>query len=216
MRSVRASRAKRRPLVTSCIAVIAVGSAMAGCQSSADSASSAATAAAVAASATAKSTSSSSFSSTEAGPKALCKGLPTADVAALFKGQVGPVTLGRGTVTCTFSPVGKSGDVDAGLSVEIDPTYGADTYQGIASSLGASPTSISGVGDKAVWATSQPGYGAPNVIALNGNTSCYLQAPAEVAVLTLPVTDGSQVSDAAAAAYAQKLAVLCSDIFAGK
>lgn len=168
------------------------------------------------ASATVNSTSTTSFSSTEAGPKALCKGLPTADVAALFKGQVGPVSMGAGSVTCAFSPVGKSRDVDAGLSIEIDATYGAATYQGTASSLGASPRSISGVGDKAVWASSQPGYGAPNVVALKGNTSCYVQAPAEVAVLTLPVTEGSQVSDADAAAYAQKLAVLCSDIFAGK
>jgi hypothetical protein len=216
MRSAKASMVERRPLVTSCIAVIAVGSAMAGCQSTAGSASSAPTAAGASASASVKSTSSTGFSSTEAAPKALCKDLPTADVAALFKGQVSPVTLGNGTVTCTFSPAGKSGDVDAGLSIEIDATYGAATYQGTASSLGASPTSISGVGDKAVWASSQPGYGAPNVIALKGNTSCYLQAPAEVAVLTLPVTDGSQVSDAAAAAYAHKLAVLCSDIFAGK
>jgi hypothetical protein len=98
----------------------------------------------------------------------------------------------------------------------IDPTYGAATYPNTAASLGASPKAISGVGDKAVWASSSPGYGAPNAVALKGKSSCYLQPPGDSAVLTLQTTDGSQVTGAAAAAPAQKLAVLCTDVFAGK
>jgi hypothetical protein len=49
-----------------------------------------------------------------------------------------------------------------------------------------------------------------------GKSSCYLQAPSDISVLTLQTGNDSQVSDAAGAAYAQKLAVLCADVFAGK
>jgi hypothetical protein len=215
-RSARGSGSSRRSLAVSSIAVVAVGSALAGCAGGSGSPSSAPPAAAGSASAAAKSTSLAGSTATEASPKALCRGLPSADVAALFKGAVGPVQLGTGSVTCTYAPAGKSSDLSAELSIVIDPTFGAATYPNTATALGASPKAIGGVGDKAVWASSQPGYGAPNVVALKGKTSCYLQAPSDISVLTLRTGNDSQVSDAAAATYAQKLATVCRDVFAGK
>jgi hypothetical protein len=202
----------RRSFVASGIAVLAIGSGLAGCGGSSGSVASAPPAASV--SAAAQST--SGTSTIEADPKALCTGLPAADVAALFKGPVGPAKPGAGSVTCSYSLAASSGNETATLSVAIDATYGAATYPNTSTALGADPKPISGVGDKAVWASSQPGYGAPNVVALKGNTSCYLQAPSDTAILTLATTNGSQVSDTAAASYAQKLAVLCTDVFAGK
>jgi hypothetical protein len=213
---VRASGSMRRSLAVSAIAVAALGSALAGCAGGSGPASSAPPVSAGSVSAAAKSTSLAGSTATEASPKALCRGLPTADVAALFKGSVGPVQLGTGSVTCTYAPAGKGSDLSAELSIVIDPTFGAATYPNTARALGASPKAISGVGDKAVWASPQPGYGAPNVVALKGKTSCYLQAPSDISVLTLQTGNDSQVSDAAAAAFAQKLAALCADAFAGK
>jgi hypothetical protein len=215
MRLVTVSASVPRSLIGSAVAVVAVASGLAGCGGGSGSASSATPAAHAPAPAATTSTLAGS-TATEAGPKALCSGLPAADVAALFKDPVAPVKLGTGSVTCSFAPAGKSDDAGATLLVVIDATYGAVTYPNTARALGASPKPISGVGDKAAWASAQPGYGAPNVVALKGKTSCYLQPPSETAVLTLPTSDGSQVSDAAAAAYAQKLAVLCADVFAGK
>jgi hypothetical protein len=209
------SASVRRSVLVSGIVIAVAGPALSGCGSG-PGGSASPPPAATPASAAPAGTAAGGTSTTSTDPKALCRGLPAADVAALFSGPVGPVQPGIGSATCAYAPAGKGGDIDASLSVVIDTTYGAATYPGTASAMGASPQPISGVGDKAAWASSQPGFGAPNVAAVRGNTSCYLQSPSDVSVLALPTTGDARVSDAAAAAYARKLAVLCADVFAGQ
>ncbi len=98
-----------------------------------------------------------------------------------------------------------------GPKVSIDTT---DTFaRWVAEENSGAGTALTGIGDKAVWV--QALANPPVVIAIKGSVTCRVDAP-ETAKSTIEFTTPNgvdQVTPAAAASFAQKMAVLCADVF---
>ena len=78
---------------------------------------------------------------------------------------------------------------------------------------------LSGIGNKAYWDSQAPGMDAPQVVAEKGKIDCMVTTNGEVDHTTLPYTlsgGNPVITNAAAAAFAEKMGVVCADVFKGK
>jgi hypothetical protein len=97
------------------------------------------------------------------------------------------------------------------LKVSIDTT---DTFaRWVAEENIGAGTALTGVGDQAVWV--QALGNPPVVVAIKGSVTCRVDAPeTEKTTIEFTAPNGlNQVTPAAAASFAQKMAVLCTDVF---
>jgi hypothetical protein len=111
---------------------------------------------------------------------------------------------------CTFPAVSGGGD-----NLDVTLTK-ADTFtQSVADQNAGAGTSLTGVGDKAVWVQDATMANAPIVVAIKGSLTCRVLAPpTENTTIEYTAPSGvDQITSAAAATFAQKMAVLCKDVF---
>ena len=125
------------------------------------------------------------------------------DVAAITKNVSNPATypgqcaFDGGATTVTF-------DIDDPQHSDVTNVFGSDA------------TSLSGVGDGAVWSDAG-GEVVPSLGAWKGAVSCVVQPDSDVAndLVTYTGTPPfTKISDADGAAYAQKMGAVCTDVFA--
>jgi hypothetical protein len=142
--------------------------------------------------------------------------MKVADAQALIKPTITAAQTG-GPLSCAFVLPGEGINGD-NMTVTVfagdgDHSYYNDSVTGPAS---GPQTPIPGVGDVAVWEQPAAGASAPFVAAYKGSLTCIVQPPADTSQLTIDQTGNGpiyQISDGAAAAYAAKEAVLCTDLF---
>lgn len=143
-----------------------------------------------------------------------CNAIKLSDAQALVKGTLTKVEVDFETdlrppaepFNCIFT-------VDVGLQVTLTQ---ADTFtQSVAGENAGAGTPLTGVGDKAVWVQDATMANAPIVVAIKGSLTCRVTAPTtENTTIDYTSPNGvDQITSAAAAAYAQKMAVLCTDVF---
>lgn len=145
-----------------------------------------------------------------------CAAMKLADAQALVKPTIAAAQTG-GPLSCAFVLPGQDINGD-NLTVTVfagdgDHHYYNDSVTGPAS---GTPHPIPGVGDMASWDEPAAGASAPEVAAYKGSLTCIVQPPADTSPLTIDQTGSGpiySISDAAAAAYAAKEAVLCTDMF---
>ncbi len=147
----------------------------------------------------------------------LCLAIPPAAVAPLYLVQVGQPKTGYQGSTCDFVPVGMSVQDDnaSPLFVEI----GVNDYGTIYGTFNKDDHKLSGIGQKAYWDSQAPGMDAPQVVAEKGKIDCMVTTNGEVDHTTLSYTisgGNPVVTNAAAAKFAAKMGVVCSDVFKGK
>jgi hypothetical protein len=147
----------------------------------------------------------------------LCLAIPMSAVDPLYTVKVGKPTTGFLGSTCDFVQVGKSANDDSAspLFVEI----AINDYGQMYGTFNKDDHKLSGIGDKAYWDSQAPGMDAPQVIAEKGNIACTVTTNGEVDQTTLPYTvsgGNPVVTNAAAAKFAAKMGVICSDVFKGK
>jgi hypothetical protein len=145
-----------------------------------------------------------------------CDAIKLSDAQALVKGTVTQVqfdpaiTPSTEPFDCTFPTSNGGGD-------DLDVTLTrADTFtQSVSDQNAGAGTSLTGVGDKAVWVQDATMANAPIVVAIKGLLTCRVLAPpTENTTIDYTAPGGvDQITSAAAAAYAQKMAVLCKDVF---
>jgi hypothetical protein len=125
------------------------------------------------------------------------------DVAAITKNVSNPKTFpgqcafGGGATTVTF-------DVS-------DPQH-----SGVTDVIGSNGTSISGIGDGAVWYDAG-GTIVPSLGAWKGAVSCLVQPDSDITNDDVTYTGNppfTKISAADGAAYAQKMGKVCADVFA--
>ena len=78
---------------------------------------------------------------------------------------------------------------------------------------------LSGIGNKAYWDSQAPGMDTPQVVAEKGKIDCMVTTNGEVDHTTLPYTlsgGNPVITNAAAAAFAEKMGAVCADVFKGK
>lgn len=150
-----------------------------------------------------------------AGDAPYCAAIKVADAQALAKPTLSAAQTG-GPESCTFVLPGESLNGDnitvTVLEGDSDKHYYNDAVGGPVSTT---PNPLPGVGDVAVW-EQLTGESAPEVIAHQGSLTCVAQPPGDTSQLTIDQTGSGpmyQISASAAAAYAVKLAVLCTDVF---
>lgn len=111
---------------------------------------------------------------------------------------------------CTMLTSVGGGDL---LRVTIATT---DTFAGwVADQNAGTGTALTGVGDKAVWVQDATLANPPIVVAIKGLVTCRITVPT-TAKTTIEFTNPNgvdKISAAAAATFAQKMAVLCTDVF---
>lgn len=142
-----------------------------------------------------------------------CNAVKLADAQALLIPKITKVELGP--TGCAFERPGQAANGD-NLSVDIR-TNDTDhsTYKNL-QGMGKN-VALSGVGDEAYWLQPVPDASGPVVSAYKGTTSCVVEPPADLSVLTIAKGGNGpieQVTNAAAAAFAAKMGVLCNDVFA--
>lgn len=145
-----------------------------------------------------------------------CAAMKVADAQALVKPTISAAQTG-GPHPCAFVLPGQPINGD-NITVTVFPNdddkgFYNDEVSGPAS---GPPNPLPGVGDVAVWEQPLAGASAPYVIAHKGSLTCVVLPPADTGPLTIDQTGSGpiyQISDAAAAAYAVKEAVLCTDLF---
>jgi hypothetical protein len=147
----------------------------------------------------------------------LCLAIPNSAVTPLYSVKVGPPKTGFLGSTCDFVPVGMSVNDDQAspLFVEIS----VNDYGQMYGTFNKDDHKLSGIGDKSYWDSQAPGMDAPQVVAEKGRIDCMVTTNGEVDHTTLPYTlsgGNPVITNAAAAAFAQKMGVLCSDVFKGK
>ena len=145
-----------------------------------------------------------------------CNAIKLSDAQVLVKGTLTRVqfdaalTPPAAPFDCTF-PTASGG----GSTLDVTLTQ-ADTYtQSVADQNAGAGTPLTGVGDKAVWVQDATMANPPIVIAIKGSLTCRVIAP-ETEHTTIEYTSPNgvdQITSAAAAAFAQKMAVLCTDVF---
>lgn len=220
------SGAKRVKGIVSSFAMVAMATVLlAGCSSGSSSPTSA-SGVTGATGATGTSIASNAPGSTSAGASAgdsssdharYCNAIKLSDAQLLVKGTITGVqfdaalTLPADPFDCTFPTASGGGD-----SLDVTLTK-ADTFtQSVADQNAGAGTPLTGVGDKAVWVQDATMANAPIVVAIKGSLTCRVLAP-PTENTTIEYTSPSgvdQITSAAAAAYAQKMAVLCTDVFA--
>ena len=146
-----------------------------------------------------------------------CAAMKVADAQALIKPTIAAAQTG-GPLSCAFVLPGEGINGD-NMTVNVLPGDGDHGYYNDSVTGPASRTAdpIPGVGDVAVWEQPAAGASAPFVAAYKGSLTCIIQPPADTSQLTIDQTGNGpvfQISDVAAAAYAAKEAVLCTDLFA--
>jgi hypothetical protein len=147
-----------------------------------------------------------------------CNAMKIADAQALVKAPVvsddydATDYLQGDPFTCNFNPADPGGD-DA-VVVTITPSDAFDSS--VAAQNAGTGTAISGVGDKAVWVQDGTKANPPIVVALKGSITCQVIVPGtESTTITYTSPNGfDQIATADAASYAQKMAVLCTEVFA--
>jgi len=145
-----------------------------------------------------------------------CAAMKVADAQALVKPTISAAQTG-GPLPCAFVLPGEPINGD-NLTVTVfpndaDKSFYNDSVTGPAS---GPPNPLPGVGDVAVWEQPVTGASAPEVVAHKGSITCVVQPPADTGPLTIEQTGTGpiyQISAAAAASYAVKEAVLCTDMF---
>ena len=145
-----------------------------------------------------------------------CTEMKLADAQALVMVPIAAAQTG-GPETCAFVLPGEDINGD-NMTVTVfpgdsDKQYYNDSVTGPAS---GPQNPLPGVGDVAVW-EQVTGGSAPFVAAQKGSLTCVVLPPGDTSRLTIDQTGSGpiyQISNAAAAAYAVKEAVLCSDLFA--
>jgi hypothetical protein len=145
-----------------------------------------------------------------------CADMKQADAQALVKVPIAAAQTG-GPEGCAFVLPGQDINGD-NLTVSVFPGDSDKSfYTSSVTELGdGTSTPLPGVGDVAVWEQPAAGASAPEVIAHGGTLTCVVQPPADTTDLTIDQTGTGpiyQISDTAAAAWAVKEAVLCTDIF---
>jgi hypothetical protein len=155
--------------------------------------------------------------SPQAVERRLCLAIPNAAVAPLYSVKVGPPKTGFEGSTCDFVPVGMSVNDDQAspLFVEI----GVNDYGSIYGTFNKDDHKLSGIGDKSYWDSQAPGMDAPQFVAEKGKVDCLVTTNGEVDHTTLPYTisgGNPVVTKAAAAKFAEKMGVICTDVFKGK
>ncbi len=134
-----------------------------------------------------------------------CKAIKPADAQALMKATLSAVVINP--LECDY----------AGGTMQVNIRLDDSAHQQY--TLLASPDpahTISGVGDAAFWFEPVPGHTTPQLASYKGSVACDV-APADPADTTLVYTGTPPivtVADSDAAAYAQKEAALCRDVFA--
>ncbi len=145
-----------------------------------------------------------------------CSAIKLPDAQALLKGtitqdQFDPVTsVPHEPFDCALLTGGGGGD---NLIVTITQ---ADTFtQSVADQNAGAGNPLSGVGDKAVWVQDFTRANPPIVVAIKGSLTCRVLAPpTEKTTIAYTSPNGiDRITSAAAAAFAQKMAVLCTDVF---
>ncbi len=99
------------------------------------------------------------------------------------------------------------------LTVSIDTTDSFASW--VAEENAGTGTALTGVGDKSVWVQDGTMANAPIVVAIKGSVTCRVTVP-QTENTTIEFTNPNgidQISPAAAATFAQKMAVLCTDVF---
>jgi hypothetical protein len=147
----------------------------------------------------------------------LCLAIPSSAVAPLYSVKVGRPKTGFLGSTCDFVPVGMSvNDGDASpLFVEIS----VNDYGSMYGTFNKDDHKLSGIGTKAYWDSQAPGMDAPQVVAEKGKIDCMVTTNGEVDHTTLSYTisgGNPVVTNAAATKFAEKMGVVCADVFKGK
>jgi hypothetical protein len=133
-----------------------------------------------------------------------CAAIKASDVAALFKSDPGTMTIQP--LECDWP-----GDV---LKVSLwldnpDKYYGDQTK-------GGTTTPLPGVGDQAVWFQPVPDHTMPWVVARKGSVTCEVLPPDDPTTTTIAYSGTAPIftiAAADAAAWAQKQAAICQDVF---
>jgi hypothetical protein len=145
-----------------------------------------------------------------------CNAIKLSDAQALVKGTVTQVQFDT-AITPSTEPFDCTFPASSGGGDDLDVTITqADTFTQLVSDQNAgASTSLTGVGDKAVWVQDATMANAPIVVAIKGLLTCRVLAPpTENTTIDYTAPGGvDQITSAAAAAYAQKMAVLCKDVF---
>ena len=147
---------------------------------------------------------------------AYCAAMKVADAQALVKVTIAAAQTG-GPESCAFVLPGEDINGD-NLTVTVFPGDGNHQYynDSLGGPVSGATTPIPGVGDVAVWEQPAVGASAPEVGAYKGSLTCIVQPPADTSQLTIDQTGTGpiyNITAAAAAAYAAKEAVLCTDMF---
>jgi hypothetical protein len=145
-----------------------------------------------------------------------CAAIKVADAQALVKVTIAAAQTG-GPESCAFVLPGEAINGD-NLTVTVFPGDASHQYynDSLGGPVSGATTSIPGVGDVAVWEQPAVGASAPEVGAYKGSLTCIVQPPADTSQLTIDQTGTGpiyNITAAAAAAYAAKEAVLCTDMF---
>ncbi|MEP6559599.1 MAG: hypothetical protein ABJD68_00785 [Nakamurella sp.] len=133
-----------------------------------------------------------------------CSAIKQADAQALMTTDVGAVKAVIGE--CSFA----GGQIKMDLYDDPDKTY-------YGSNAGTAGHPLTGVGDEAIWYQPVAGVNAPWVDARKGTLTCSVSTPDDLSTTTLTYTGNApftKVTDDDAAAYAQKVGLLCADVFA--
>lgn len=112
---------------------------------------------------------------------------------------------------CTLMTTAEGGD---NLVVTVTT---ADNFSGsVADENAGTGTALTGIGDKAVWVQDLTKANPPIVVAIKGSVTCRVTAPTtEKTTIAFTNPNGvDQITAAAAETFAQKMAVLCTDVFA--
>jgi hypothetical protein len=148
----------------------------------------------------------------------LCLAIPSSAVAPLYSVKVGPPKTGFLGSTCDFVPVGMSvnDDDSSSLFVVINVDDYGQTYGTFDKHA---DHKLAGIGDKAYWFERVPGTNAPQVNAEKGKVGCTVSTNGDVDHTTLQYTisgGNPVVTNAAATKFAEKMGVVCADVFKGK
>ena len=141
-----------------------------------------------------------------------CNAIKLPDAQVLVKGPI---------VEDQFDPLEATPPYDCqfltaandGPKVSIDTT---DTFaRWVSGENSGAGTALTGVGDKAVWVQDGTKANPPVVVAIKGSVTCRVSVgETEKSTIEFTAPNGiDQVTPAAAASFAQKMAVLCTDVF---
>ncbi|MGH2464629.1 MAG: hypothetical protein ACRDGI_04145, partial [Candidatus Limnocylindrales bacterium] len=145
-----------------------------------------------------------------------CAAMKVADAQVLIKPTIAAAQTG-GPESCAFVLPGEDiGGDNMTVTVLPNDADSQDYNDAVTGAASGPPHPLAGIGDVANWEQPVAGATAPEVDAHKGSVTCIVQPPADTSQLTIDQTGNGpiySISDAAAAAYAAKEAVLCTDMF---